>query len=98
MIKELAVKEWFLNKKEQEKGISVNTCRVWAKLQESEKAVKVVVADTKRHLVFWCPKSCLEINEINDAKEEIKDLTNVPFYEDYNVMIEELKSEMSFYI
>ena len=56
-----------------------------------------MVADTNRYLVFWCPKSCLEINTLNDGKDTITDLTNVPQYDEYHTMIVEWKEEMEAY-
>ena len=57
----LNVKEWFHNKKANEKKKRVNSSHIFAILKETEKAYNVLVGDTKWTMTYWVPKSCTEI-------------------------------------
>lgn len=67
MAEYMVVKDWFHEKKMNELRKNVQSTNVLAVLQESEKALKVLVADTSSSMTYWVPKTCvIEVEEWSD--------------------------------
>ena len=59
----IIVKDWFHEKKMNEKKRNVQTTEVFAILKETEKAYNVFVGDANCSMTYWVPKSCVEIKD-----------------------------------
>lgn len=67
MKKILLVKEWFSKAKAKERKDKYYDTEVFAILEETEKAVKVITVNYGVR-VYWTPKSCLELGLLEEYK------------------------------
>lgn len=89
--KMLVVKDWFHEKKMNEKRRNVQCTKVFAILKETEKAYNVLVGDPVCTMTYWVPKSCTEEVESNELDFTLEDV-------DYNEAYAELKAHMAMFI
>lgn len=79
----LVVKDWFHEKKMNEKRRNVQSTKVFAILKETEKAYNVLVGDAVKSMTYWVPKSCTVEEESDDFSFTLVDVTYDEAYAEY---------------
>lgn len=57
-LKQLNIKDWFLDKIACEKRMHLHSTEIFAVLRETEKAYNVMLCEYGRAITCWVPKSC----------------------------------------
>ena len=59
-LKQLHIKDWFLDRIACEKRMRLHSTQIFAVLRETEKAYNVMLCECGRAITCWVPKSCTE--------------------------------------
>lgn len=71
----VTVKDWFHEKKMQEQQRLVNSTHVVAISEQSEKAARVWVCSGTRMMTYWCPRSCMIVEQTGSKFNPLTDVT-----------------------